>query len=137
VFFSLLIWSLFYKALKKEHEQLLIYDSIRLGVMLMPEALPAVYVQLLPKMTQVITSSQNQQMITSVLHVMESMFPCVNDPNIQSKFDMKYLRQIGFDGLPESDKGFPDNEKTKKNNKLIKNIACYLVETMLGDEPRR
>jgi len=57
--FTLLVTIL--KSSDSEHEQLFIYESLKEGIVTMPEAFPVVYDILIPKMVLLIQNKQNQQ----------------------------------------------------------------------------
>ncbi len=88
-----------------EHEQLFIYESLKEGILTMPEAFPVVYDTLIPKMALVLQNSQNQQIIDACLSIMKSMFsPQMQATINKRRLNKDYLHQkIAFSGLIDAD----------------------------------
>jgi len=114
-----------------EHEQLFIYETLRAGVQASPEAFPVVYEVLIRKMSVVILSSQNKDIIENVLAIMKSMFSYAI-PSAE-RLDKYYLTKIGFQGLTEADsflEKVSDAQKQKQGEQkrsAITRIACSLL----------
>jgi hypothetical protein len=124
--FTLLVTIL--KSSDSEHEQLFIYESLKEGILTMPEAFPVVYDVLIPKMLLVIQNSQNQQIIDACLSIMKSMFSSdMQSTTAKKRLTKDYLQQkIGFQGLIDSDSFSKPQPKTEY---LVK-IACQVLETI-------
>jgi GTPase-activator protein for Ras-like GTPase/Divergent CRAL/TRIO domain/Cell morphogenesis C-terminal len=114
-----------------EHEQLFIYETLRAGVQASPEAFPVVYEVLIRKMSAVILTSQNKDIIENVLAIMKSMFS-YTIPSAE-RLDKYYLTKIGFQGLTEADsflEKVSDPQKQKQGEQkrsAITRIACSLL----------
>jgi hypothetical protein len=99
--FTLLVTIL--KSSDSEHEQLFIYESLREGIIHMPDAFPVVYDILVPKMALVMQNSQNQQIIEACLDIMKSMFK-PDMQNSKKRLNKDYINsKLGFQGLIDSD----------------------------------
>lgn len=99
--FTLLVTIL--KSSDSEHEQLFIYESLREGIVHMPDAFPVVYDILVPKMALVMQNSQNQQIIDACLAIMQSMFK-PDMQNSKKRLNKDYVHaKLGFQGLIDSD----------------------------------
>jgi len=121
--FTLLVSIL--KSSDSEHEQLFVYESLREGILIMPEAFPVVYDILLPKMGLVLQNSQNQQIIEACLDIMKSM----SSPQMQNskkRLTKDYLHKVGFHGLLDSDTFVKPTPKTD----VLMKIACQVLETI-------
>jgi len=127
--FTLLVTIL--KSSDSEHEQQFIYESLKEGVLAMPEAFPVVYDVLIPKMTYVIQNSQNPQIIDACLCIMKSMFSGEMEATTSKKrLNKDYLStKIGFQGLIDCDT-FSKSTSAKTTDVLVK-IACQLLEQIL------
>ncbi|KAL6048749.1 Neurofibromin 1 [Balamuthia mandrillaris] len=123
--FTLLVTIL--KSSDSEHEQLFIYESLKEGVLTMPEAFPVVYDILLPKMAQVIQNSQNEQIIDACLSIMKSIFSSGMESTVSKKRlpSKDYLAQkVGFHGLVDADSF---TKPVPKTDALVK-IACNVLD---------
>jgi len=122
--FTLLVTIL--KSSDSEHEQLFIYESLREGILTMPDAFPVVYDVLVPKMSQVLQNSQNQHIIEACLSIMKSMFS-PQMQNSKKRLTKEYLHnKIGFHGLFDCDTFSKPTVKTD----LISKVACQVLETI-------
>jgi len=89
-----------------EHEQLFIYESLKEGITVMPEAFPVIYDILIPKMAGAIGNSQNKQIIDAVLSIVKTMFSYLMEASAgigTKKLSKAYLKEIGFQGLTSTD----------------------------------
>ena len=64
----------FLKNSESEHEQRFIFNCLVEGVNFMPEAFPVTFDILVPKMTQVVLTSQNPELLDAVFGVKYSIF---------------------------------------------------------------
>ncbi|KAF2077194.1 hypothetical protein CYY_001515 [Polysphondylium violaceum] len=58
----------------REHEQLFIYEALKEGIQFMPKAFPVIYKTFIPKLSNVISTSQIEKMMQASLSIMEFMF---------------------------------------------------------------
>jgi len=122
--FTLLVTIL--KSSDSEHEQQFIYESLKEGVLAMPEAFPVVYDVLIPKMTYVIQYSQNPEIIDACLCIMKSIFSGEMEATTAKKrLNKDYLAtKVGFHGLIDCD---TFSQKPAKTDVLVK-IACQVLD---------
>lgn len=124
--FTLLVTIL--KSSDSEHEQLFIYESLREGIVHMPDAFPVVYDILVPKMALVMQNSQNQQIIDACLAIMQSMFK-PDMQNSKKRLNKDYVHaKLGFQGLIDSDTFSKPAIKTD----MLTKVACQVLETIIG-----
>eukprot|EP01087_Luapelamoeba_hula_P001442 TRINITY_DN1115_c0_g1_i1.p1 TRINITY_DN1115_c0_g1~~TRINITY_DN1115_c0_g1_i1.p1 ORF type:complete len:2561 (-),score=353.59 TRINITY_DN1115_c0_g1_i1:117-7799(-) len=124
--FTLLVTIL--KSSDSEHEQQFIYEALKEGVLIMPEAFPVIYDVLIPKMSYVIQNSQNPQIIEACLSIMKSMFsPNMEVMTSKKRMNKDYLAsKAAFQGLLDADTFHKPGPKTEQ---LVK-ITCAVVEQM-------
>jgi len=124
--FTLLVTLL--KSSDVEHEQLFIYQSLREGVLTMPEAFPVVYGDLIPKMKAAIRNSQNQEIINACLSIMKSIFSFAMTSAAQKKLDKDYLKnQMRFQGLVEAG----SFQKSVSHTDTLVAITVQVLEQLL------
>ena len=112
------------KSSDTEYEQLFIYECIREGVRVAPEAFPVVYNTLVSRLNHALETSQNKQILSVVLKIMEAMYAW--EPPASEKLDEFYLHKIGFQGLSEMNQVFSDRSGEKKKEEEVRrkeNIA--------------
>eukprot|EP01088_Endostelium_zonatum_P001228 TRINITY_DN1152_c0_g1_i1.p1 TRINITY_DN1152_c0_g1~~TRINITY_DN1152_c0_g1_i1.p1 ORF type:complete len:2790 (-),score=689.70 TRINITY_DN1152_c0_g1_i1:4-8373(-) len=126
------------KSSDAEVEQLFIYQSLREGVLTMPEAFPVVYQDLIPKMKAAIKNSQNQEIIDACLSIMKSIFNCNdksggNGNNSRGggggrKLDKDYLKnQWRFQGLVEAG----SFQKSQNTTDQLVIVTVGVLDTLL------
>lgn len=120
-----------------EHEKLFIYEALKEGVQVMPEAFPTVYDILLHKMLSVISSSQNTDIVSAVLAIMKIWSATAHPAH--GRLDRTYLAKIGFPSLSsDSDSIFAmdsssmDRAKSIQRRKNILKIASSIIESILS-----
>lgn len=116
-----------------EHEQLFIYDAIKAGVRIAPDAFPTVYDMLMRKMRTVIASSQHTDVLASVLAIMQTMF---GFPRItvsrDELLDRSYLTKIGFGGLVEANTFSASRQpRAMQRRRHILRMTCSVVSLLL------
>ena len=99
------------KSSESEHEQLYIYKALEEGAHFMPDCLPVTFDVLMKKMEQILVASQNDQMLTAVLAIMN----CVYTYGLESSspvatLNKQYMESIGFASLGSADQ-FNQNQK--------------------------
>ena len=97
---------------ESEFEQLFIYECLREGVKMVPEAVPVVRDGLVGRLNRTLQTSQNTKILKVVLKIMESMFTWGTSKREQ--LAEGYLKEIGFEGLVMGGKGRRDSKKGKE-----------------------
>lgn len=114
-----------------EHEKLFIYEALKEGVQVMPQAFPTIYDTLLQKMTGVITSAQHSDIVSAVLSILQFMCGVYGSSD---RLDRSYLSKIGFGGLSLEGDSFFGSEPTPKSiqrRKQILKIAGHIIDSIL------
>eukprot|EP00011_Vannellida_sp_DIVA3-517-6-12_P006707 CAMPEP_0114622840 /NCGR_PEP_ID=MMETSP0168-20121206/9942_1 /TAXON_ID=95228 ORGANISM="Vannella sp., Strain DIVA3 517/6/12" /NCGR_SAMPLE_ID=MMETSP0168 /ASSEMBLY_ACC=CAM_ASM_000044 /LENGTH=1801 /DNA_ID=CAMNT_0001834063 /DNA_START=22 /DNA_END=5428 /DNA_ORIENTATION=+ len=83
-----------------EHEQLLAYKLLDEGVRYNSAPFAITFDSLAPKMSQVLLSSQNQDVLAIVHSISSFVFSL---DNLSSRYDISFLKKMGFVGLPDCD----------------------------------
>ena len=82
-----------------ETVQLFVYECLKEGIEMLPEAFPVTYDILIPKMTQVLNTCHNKHIVDAVLSIMKSMYSyAMEHANASSKLTKVYLAKIRFQG---------------------------------------
>ena len=111
-----------------EHEQQYIYKTLEEGITYMPDAFPVTFEVLIPKMQQVLNSSQNLTILLSSLSITHSIFHYGLDVATNyAQLTKQYMQTIGFPGLPESDQFMP-----VKNRPIFIQVICDVIEAVLS-----
>jgi len=84
---------------EKEHEQGFIFDALKEGAIYMPEAFIVVEDILLPIMSEVITRSQNPDLMESVHSIAQSLYS-YKQSTTNTKLSRAYLNELGYHKLP-------------------------------------
>lgn len=111
------------------------------------QAFPVVYDLLVPKMSQVLQNSQNQQIIDACLAIMKSIFS-PEMQNSKNRLTKDYLHsKVGFQGIFDSDSFqvretapascssrtnlvFFGPQKPASKTDLLTKIACQVLDTI-------
>jgi len=108
-----------------EHEQIYIYRSFEEGIQFMPESFPVTYDVLIPKMEQILISSQNDTIITHVLSIMNSMsYYSLESGSVVNFLNKQVLQQLGFTGIADSDL-FQSKNKTNSVQAVSSVLDCF------------
>ena len=114
------------KSSESEHEQLYIYRALNEGAQFMPDCFPVTFDVLMPKVDQVITTSQNEEMLTIAMAIMNSVYAHgLESTSPVNNLNKAYLESIGFAALPNSDQ-FHQNQK----GALIQ-VVCSILDGIL------
>ena len=111
-------------------EQLFIYECLREGVKMVPEALPVVHDTLVMRLGHALQTSQNKEVLRVVLKIMESMLTWGSSNTEQ--LEGNFLSKIGFQGLGEV--GSPEKKKGEgaKKKKEITKLAGTLLDRLIA-----
>lgn len=96
---------------ESEHEQLYIYKAIEEGAHFMPDCLPVTFDVLMKKMETVIISTQNEELLSAVLAIMNSVYTYgLETSSATVKLTKQYMDSIGYASLANADL-FNQNQK--------------------------
>eukprot|EP01113_Clastostelium_recurvatum_P009144 TRINITY_DN1436_c0_g1_i2.p1 TRINITY_DN1436_c0_g1~~TRINITY_DN1436_c0_g1_i2.p1 ORF type:complete len:2696 (+),score=879.69 TRINITY_DN1436_c0_g1_i2:238-8325(+) len=110
----------------REHEQLFIYEALRRGINFMPAVFPVVYKVLIPKMSTLLSSCQNDKIMEIALAIMDSMFSFTL--NKAQKLNVAFLRELGFHGFLDLNVGFKAG--TALNDSILR-LSSELINCIL------
>ncbi|KYR01829.1 hypothetical protein DLAC_01846 [Tieghemostelium lacteum] len=142
----------------REHEQLFIYEALKEGIQFMPQAFPVIYKSFIPKLSNVITSSQIGKMMQSSLSIMEFMFSIdkiiLNNQSLSNSsasslsvngastgtnrspptsstnntYNVSHLKSMGFHGLSDCGSGFNRPNSQTINDAILKTLLEVLKQ---------
>lgn len=113
------------KSSESEHEQLYVYKALEEGVHFMPDSFPVTFEVLNRKMETVIASSQNNEILSTVLAIMESIYTYgLESSSCTVTLTKQYLDTSGFSSLPESD-------QFHTNNSNLIPVICTILDGTL------
>jgi neurofibromin 1 len=121
---SMMATSLF--SAESESERLLLYGLLAEAAVSMPHVFRLVYDSLLPKMNQVVLSSNTQPIIESVKTIL--LIAC-SDPNFNTaatKSQHEWLQQIGFSALAEPNFG-ASSTNVMQHSKLASEVIERII----------
>ncbi|SAM09837.1 hypothetical protein [Absidia glauca] len=121
---SMMATSLF--SAESESERLLLYGLLAEAAVSMPHVFRLVYDSLLPKMNQVVLSSNTQPIIESVKTIL--LIAC-SDPNfntVSTKSQHEWLQQIGFSALAEPNFG-ASSTNVMQHSKLASEVIERII----------
>mmetsp|Transcript_33497 Transcript_33497/g.52047 ORF Transcript_33497/g.52047 Transcript_33497/m.52047 type:complete len:256 (-) Transcript_33497:30-797(-) len=96
---------------ESEHEQLYIYKALEEGAHFMPDCLPVTFDVLMKKLEQVLVSTQNDEILSAVLAIMNCVYTYGLESNSPTTtLTKQYMESIGFASLGTADQ-FHQNQK--------------------------
>eukprot|EP01133_Synstelium_polycarpum_P017457 gene17457-20830_t len=115
----------------REHEQLFIYDALKEGITFAPKAFPVISKSFIPKISNIIATSQIERMTQSCLAIMEQMFNFKVETDITNCVGPSHLKKLCFQGLPDCGAGFA-RQSTTINETIIR--ACGDLLTSISQK---
>ena len=114
------------KSSESEHEQLYIYRTLNEGAHFMPECFPVTFDVLMPKLEQILTASQNEEMLSISMDLINSVYTFgLESTSPVVSLTKEHMGTIGFSTLSNSDQ-FHQNQK----GSLIL-VVCSILDGIL------
>jgi len=114
------------KSAESEHEQLYVYKALDEGAQFMPDCLPVTFDVLMKKIENVLSNSQNEDIINAVLKIMSSVYEQgLESTSAVTTLKKEYMASIGYASLATCDQ-FHEDQKP-----ALVPVVCSILDGVL------